>query len=47
MAAVYTLEALGPQAPRYSIADFVERYRENFGLEGPHARVRELLPLGG
>ena len=44
VAAVYTLEALGPQPPRYAIADFVDRYRENFGCEGPHARVRELLP---
>ena len=44
VAAVYTLEALGPQPPRYAIADFVARYRENFGTEGPHARVGELLP---
>ncbi len=44
VAAVYTLEALGPQPPRYAIADFVDRYRENFGCEDPHARVRELLP---
>jgi adenosine kinase len=42
VAAVYSLEALGPQPPRYAIADFIARYREYFGDEGPHARVGEL-----
>ena len=31
VAAVFGLEALGPQPPRYSPADFVARYRRNFG----------------
>lgn len=44
VAAVYSLEALGPQPPRYAISDFIARYRENFGGEGPHARVGELAP---
>ena len=44
VAAVYTLEALGPQPPRYAIADFIARYRENFGDGGPHARVDDLAP---
>jgi adenosine kinase len=44
VAAVYTLEALGPQPPRYTIADFIARYGENFGFEGPHARVSDLAP---
>ena len=42
VAAVYGLEALGPQPPRYPLADFVARYRENYGSEGDHARVHEL-----
>ncbi len=33
VAAVYTLEAEGPQPPRYSVADFVFRYERNFGEE--------------
>jgi adenosine kinase len=44
VAALYCLEALGPQPPRYAIADFIARYRENFGDEGPHARVSDLAP---
>jgi adenosine kinase len=44
VAAVYCLEALGPQPPRYTISDFIARYRENFGAEGPHARVGDLAP---
>jgi adenosine kinase len=43
VAAVYTLEALGPQPPRYTLVDFVARYRENFGCDGPHGRVGELI----
>jgi adenosine kinase len=38
VAAVYCLEAVGPQPPRFSAEDFRERFRENFGdapaLEG-------------
>ncbi|MGZ6970856.1 MAG: carbohydrate kinase family protein [Thermoanaerobaculia bacterium] len=44
VAAVYCLEALGPQPPRYTINDFIARYLENFGAEGPHARVGDLAP---
>jgi adenosine kinase len=33
VAAVYGLEALGPQPPRYSITEFVARYARNFGDE--------------
>ncbi len=47
VAAVYVLEALGPQAPRYTIADFVARYSDNFGADGAHADVRALLPRAG
>ena len=31
VAAVFGLEAVGPQPPRYTIAQFRERYRRNFG----------------
>ncbi len=31
VSAVFGLEALGPQPPRYTPAEFVERYRRNFG----------------
>jgi adenosine kinase len=44
VAAVYSLEALGPQPTRYTIADFIARYRENYGDEGPHARIGDLAP---
>jgi adenosine kinase len=44
VAAVYSLEALGPQPPRYAISDLIARYRENFGDEGPHVRVGDLAP---
>jgi adenosine kinase len=44
VAAVYALEALGPQPPRYTPRDFVARYRESFGSDGPHARVSDLIP---
>lgn len=43
VAAVYALEALGPQPPRYGIDDFVARYRETYGSDGPHARVGDLI----
>ena len=29
--AVFGLEALGPQPPRYTPGEFLERYRRNFG----------------
>jgi adenosine kinase len=44
IAAAYAIEALGPQPPRYAVADFVARYRENFGSDGPHARIADLHP---
>ena len=31
VAAVFGLEALGPQPPRYKPADFIDRFRRNFG----------------
>jgi len=34
VAAVYCLEALGPQPPRFSPGDFLTRFRENFGDAG-------------
>jgi adenosine kinase len=33
VAAVYALETLGPQPKRYTIDDFIGRYRENFGSD--------------
>jgi adenosine kinase len=33
VAAVFGLEAMGPQPPRYSAADFRARYERNFGAE--------------
>jgi adenosine kinase len=33
VAAVYALETIGPQPARYSITEFLARYRENFGHE--------------
>ncbi len=42
VAAAYALETVGAQPRRYSMAEFVERYRENFGAEGPHAAVADL-----
>jgi adenosine kinase len=33
VAAVFALEAQGPQPPRYALEDFVVRYRRNFGAE--------------
>jgi sugar/nucleoside kinase (ribokinase family) len=31
VAAVFGIEALGPQPPRYTPSEFLERYRRNFG----------------
>ena len=42
VAAVYALEASGPQPPRYGIPDFVARYERNFGTE----TVLEELRMG-
>lgn len=39
VAAIYTLEADGPQPPRYSVEDFAARYRRNFGEEPALARL--------
>ncbi len=33
VAAVFGLEAPGPQPPRYTVGDFIERYERNFGQE--------------
>jgi len=40
VAAIFTLEAEGPQPPRYSIADFIARYERNFGEEPALERLR-------
>jgi adenosine kinase len=34
LAAVYALETVGPQPARYTMADFLSRYAENFGRDG-------------
>ncbi|MEP6802364.1 MAG: carbohydrate kinase family protein [Acidobacteriota bacterium] len=39
IAAVFGLEAQGPQPPRYPIARFIERYESNFGAEPELARA--------
>ena len=44
VAAVFGLEALGPQPPRYAPAEFVARYRRNFGDD---ARARTPVLLSG
>ena len=41
IAAVFCLEAQGPQAPRYTISRFIERYESNFGAEPELARALE------
>ncbi len=43
VSAVFGLEALGPQPPPYSIAEFRSRYERNFGREP----ILEKLSLGG
>jgi adenosine kinase len=40
VAAAYALEAPGPQPPRYQIAEFVARYRRNFGEEPALEKLR-------
>jgi adenosine kinase len=42
VAAVFALETVGAQPKRYTMADFLERYRENFGSEGVHGTVDRL-----
>jgi adenosine kinase len=42
VAAVFTLETLGPHPKRYTREEFVARYRENFGSDGMHAKVGAL-----
>lgn len=47
IAAVFALESLGPQPRRYSLPEFVARYRENFGSEGRNAGIGALaVPRG-
>jgi adenosine kinase len=41
VAAVYGLEAVGPQPPRYSIPEFVKRYQRNFGEEPAIAKLAD------
>ncbi|MCA1582870.1 MAG: carbohydrate kinase family protein [Acidobacteria bacterium] len=40
IAAVFGLEAQGPQPPRYPIARFIERYESNFGKEPELEKLR-------
>jgi adenosine kinase len=42
VAAVYALETVGAQPRRYSMGEFFERYRENFGSEGVNEAVAKL-----
>ncbi len=42
VAAVFALETVGAQPKRYTMADFLERYRENYGSEGVHGTVDRL-----
>jgi adenosine kinase len=42
VAAVFALETVGAQPKRYTMADFLERYRENYGSEGIHGTVDRL-----
>jgi adenosine kinase len=42
VAAVYALETVGAQPKRYTVEDFLERYRENFGSDGVHRNVGRL-----
>ena len=41
VAAIYTLEAEGPQPPRYTIDDFIARYARNFRKEPLLERLRD------
>jgi adenosine kinase len=42
VSAVFALETVGAQPKRYTMDDFLDRYRENFGAEGVHATVDRL-----
>jgi adenosine kinase len=42
VAAAYALETVGAQPRRYTIEDFLERYRENYGADGAHRYVGRL-----
>jgi adenosine kinase len=42
VAAVWALETLGPQPTRYSIDEFIKRYRENFASKGTDDSVERL-----
>lgn len=43
VAAVYCLEAVGPQPPRFDPGDFLARYRENFGPAGDLTRLFDTI----
>jgi adenosine kinase len=42
VAAVYALETLGPQPVRYHIEEFLARYADNYGTQGPDREVSRL-----
>jgi adenosine kinase len=42
VAAVFALETVGAQPKRYTMAEFLERYRENYGSEGVHGTADRL-----
>jgi adenosine kinase len=42
VAAVFALETMGAQPKRYTMADFLDRYRENYGTDGIHGTVDRL-----
>jgi adenosine kinase len=42
VAAVFALETVGAQPKRYTMVEFLERYRENFGSEGVHGTADRL-----
>ncbi|HVO49373.1 MAG TPA: carbohydrate kinase family protein [Thermoanaerobaculia bacterium] len=46
VAAVFALETVGAQPKRYTMADFLDRYRENYGSEGIHGTA-DRLRAGG
>ncbi len=43
VAAVFALETIGPQPPRYTLEDFVGRYRESFGDDEASGLLKERL----
>jgi len=42
VAAVFALETVGAQPKRYTMVEFLERYRENYGSDGIHGTVDRL-----